>query len=115
MVLVLTGLQIPWWVQFLFFSFWAFSFILDVKITTSCENFPEYETNLLFRFFVQKFGRRRSIALQALAEVGLLLSAGCALNFQFDAGLASIISSVFGLAHVMAWHSNKRFLERLEE
>src|SRR5581483_8116878 len=92
MVLVLTGLQLPWWIQLSFFSFWAFSFILDVKITISCNDFIKYETNFLFRFLVRRFGTRRSIALQALAEIGL------------------IISSIFGLAHIMAWQSNKRFL-----
>lgn len=110
MVLVLTGLQLPWWIQLSFFSFWAFSFILDVKITISCRDFIKYETNFLFRFLVRRFGTRRSIALQALAEIGLIISSSYMLKFQFDMVFMSIISSVFGLAHIMAWQFNKRFL-----
>jgi len=111
-VLVLTGLQLPWWVQFSFFSFWAFSFILDVKITISCENFIKYETNFLFRFFVSKFGTRRSIALQVMTEIGLIILSSYIFNFQFGVQFMSLVSLVFGLAHMMAWQSNKKFLTR---
>jgi hypothetical protein len=111
MVLALVGFQLPWWVQSLIFSFWAFSFILDVKITTSCENFLKYETNFLFRFFVQKFGTRRSIVLQALAEVGLIILSSYVINIQFGTQSMSLVSMVFGLAHMTAWWSNKRFLK----
>jgi hypothetical protein len=111
MALVLTGLQFPWWVQSLFFSFWALAFTLDAKITTSCENFIKYETNFLFRFFVRKFGTRRSMVLQALAEIGLLVLSNYIFNFQFGIQSMSLVSLVFGLAHMTAWQSNKRFLK----
>ncbi|MGI0061072.1 MAG: hypothetical protein ACREBA_01315 [Nitrosotalea sp.] len=112
MALVLAGLQFPWWAQSLFFSFWALAFILDIKITISCENFIKYETNFLFRFFVRKFGPRRSIPLQVLAETGLLVLSSYTLDFQFGVQSMSLVSMVFGLAHVAAWRSNRRFLKK---
>lgn len=114
-VLVLTGLQLPWWIQLSFFSFWAFSFILDVKITISCENFIKYETNFLFRFFVSKFGTRRSIVLQVMTEIGLIILSSYIFNFQFGVQSMSLVSLVFGLAHMMAWQSNKKFLADVEK
>ncbi len=113
MALVLAGLQFPWWAQSLFFLFWALAFILDIKITISCENFIKYETNLLFRFFVRKFGARRSMILQVLAEIGLLVLSSHIFNFQFGIQTMSLVSLVFGLAHMTAWWSNKRFLKTL--
>ncbi|MGI0087881.1 MAG: hypothetical protein ACREBI_07950, partial [Nitrosotalea sp.] len=75
--------------------------------------FIKYEANFLFRFFVQKFGTRRSIALQALAEIGLLVLSSYIFKFQFGIQSMSLVSLVFGLAHMTAWWSNKRFLKTL--
>ena len=104
------GLQIPWWAQSLFFSLWAFSFFLDVKVTTECKNFLKYETNYFFRFFVRRFGTRKSIAFQILTETGLLVLSSYLFNFRFDVQSMGIVSMVFGLAHLTAWRSNKKFM-----
>ncbi|MDE1767046.1 MAG: hypothetical protein KGI27_12370 [Thaumarchaeota archaeon] len=53
---------------------------------------------------------KKSITFQALAEIGLMVLVGFIINLRFDPVSVGIISSVFGLAHVMAWHSNRRFL-----
>lgn len=110
--MVLAALHLPWWVFFPLFTFWVLAFVLDVKITTSYNDFIKYETNPLFRFLARKFSIKKSVTLQVLMEIGLIIFMGCLLKLRFDLVSMSEISSVFGLAHLMAWHSNKRFLEK---
>jgi hypothetical protein len=111
-IILLTGLHIPWWASFSFFALWLFSFILDAKITTSCKNFMMYETNFLFRFFVGKYGTKSAVALQVLTEAGLIILVGYSFDLQLELKTMSVILLIFGLAHITAWYSNRNFLGR---
>lgn len=72
-----------------------------------------YETNLLFRFFVGKYGTKRAVALQALTETGLIILTGYSFDLKLELKTISVILLIFGLAHITAWHSNRSFLDRV--
>ncbi len=72
-----------------------------------------YETNLLFRFFVGKYGTKRAVALQALTETGLIILTGYLFDLKLELKTMSVILLIFGLAHITAWHSNWNFLGRV--
>jgi len=88
---------------------------LDAAITISRKELVvRYESNLLFRYLVGRFGVRMSVAIQATVEAGLGLATSFVMSYETQATSVGIISLVFGTAHLLAWHSNRRFLEGYE-
>lgn len=94
------------------FSFWMLAFVLDLKVTLSCDNFLKYESNVLFKFSVIRFGLKWSIVIQTMVESGFAFLAGVALSSRPDLGSTMAVLSIFGLAHLVAWRSNVGFLHR---
>ncbi|MDE1863028.1 MAG: hypothetical protein KGI33_08960 [Thaumarchaeota archaeon] len=95
-------------------AFWAVSFLLDAAITVSRRELVRYESNLLFRYLVGRFGVRISVAIQATLEAGLGLAISSVISYEIQTTSVGIISLVFGTAHLLAWHSNRRFLAGYE-
>lgn len=88
--------------------------LLDVRITISCRDVAKFEANPVFRALVRRLGVGRAVALQVAAEASLAVLAGSALHLGPDSGSVATVLAVFGLAHVLAWRSNKRFLAGLQ-
>lgn len=72
-----------------------------------------YEQNPFFRFLAQRFRTKVAVAIQASLEAGLAVLAGMAYNPGEPLTPIGIISTVFALAHLMAWRSNRKFLAKL--
>ncbi|MDE1763880.1 MAG: hypothetical protein KGH88_06515 [Thaumarchaeota archaeon] len=71
-----------------------------------------YEQNPFFRFLAQRFRVRAAVAIQASIEAGFAVLVGMAYNPREPLTPIGIISTVFALAHLMAWHSNRKFLAK---
>lgn len=89
---------------------WAACFFLDARITASFEGVARYESNIIFRTLAKRLGARRAVPVQALFEAVLVLAVASLVGSGNLLASAASVSEVFGLAHLLAWHSNKRFL-----
>jgi hypothetical protein len=63
----------------------------------------------MVRLFSRRFTPKQSLVLQILFET-LIIFSGSIFDYGLDVSSAGIISLVFGIAHLMAWRSNKRFI-----
>ncbi len=70
----------------------------------------EYESNVMFRFLAGKLGPCRAVPAQAAFEILLALAISLLIGRGSTAASLASVAGVFGLAHLLAWHSNKRFL-----
>lgn len=94
-------------------ALWSAGLLLDVRITISCRDVAKFEANPIFRMLVMRLGMGRAVALQVAVEASLAVLAGSVPRHGPDPGSIAIVLAVFGLAHVLAWRSNKRFLAGL--
>jgi ABC-type Mn2+/Zn2+ transport system permease subunit len=68
-----------------------------------------YETNVMVRLFSRRFTPKQSLVLQILFETVIIFS-GSIFSLRLDVSSTGIISLVFGIAHMTAWRSNKKFI-----
>lgn len=108
---VLLGIviQFPWYVSSLFFLFWLTFFLLDIKSTLGFNEFIKYETNVMIRLFSHKFSPKKSLALQILFEINVIFI-GSLFDLRLDLSSAGVIAFAFGIVHMTAWCSNKKFI-----
>src|SRR6185437_9821106 len=109
LVLVVVGISFPWWISLSFFTFWMTFFLLDIKSTVRFKEFIRYETNVMVRLFSRRFTPKQFLILQILFEIVIIFS-GSIFSLRPDVSSAGIIALVFGIAHMTAWHSNKKFV-----
>lgn len=103
------GISFPWWLSLSFFIFWLTFFLLDVKSTVRFNEFIKYETNVMVRLFSRRFTPKQSLALQILFEI-VIIFLGSIFSLRLDVSSAGIIALVFGITHMTAWRSNKKFV-----
>jgi hypothetical protein len=103
--------EIPHYLPILFFGIWFTFFFLDAKTTIANPHLLKHEKNLVFPFLYSRFGRA-SVIIQLLVEILFILL----IVFVFEVGIAfasiSIVSLVFGFAHLEAYAGNKKILGR---
>jgi ABC-type Mn2+/Zn2+ transport system permease subunit len=63
----------------------------------------------MVRLFSRRFTPKQSLVLQILFEIVIIFS-GSIFDYRLDVSSAGIIALVFGITHMMAWRSNKKFI-----
>ena len=106
-VLLGVMIQFPWYVSSLFFLFWLVFFLLDIKSTIGVNEFIKYETNVMMKLFSHKFSPKKSLALQIVFEI-IVIFIGSIFDLRLDMSSMSIVAFIFGIVHMIAWHSNKK-------
>jgi len=98
---------------FLFFGIWISCFILDAKITISNPNLINREKNIIFPILYHKLGPQFSSIIQLIIEV--IVMALIVILFERNLNLISmsVVSLVFGLAHLDAYFSNIKIIKRV--
>ncbi|HEX9846099.1 MAG TPA: hypothetical protein VGA92_06500 [Candidatus Nitrosotenuis sp.] len=91
---------------FFFFGIWISCFALDAKITVSNPNLINHEKNIIFPILYRKFGPRLSPIIQLIIEVLAMALVVSLFERNLNLISMSVVSLVFGLAHLDAYLSN---------
>lgn len=103
--------EIPYYLSILFFGIWFIFFFLDAKTTIANPHLLKHEKNLVFPFLYSRFGRV-SVVLQLLVEISFILLIVFAFEIRIAFASISVVSLVFGFAHLEAYTGNKKLLGR---
>ena len=101
------------WAQCASLAVWAAGFFLDARITVRSGMVLRYESNPVFFLLASRLGPARALPAQAAFEAALGVAAGLLIGGSSGAAPVASVGAVFGLAHMLAWHSNRKFLASL--
>jgi hypothetical protein len=96
----------------IFFGVWILFFVLDAKITISNPNLLRHEKNIIFPFLYYKFGKF-SLPLQIIIESVAIVLVSCLFEEKPSMESISVVSLIFGLAHLEAYLANIRTVKKI--
>jgi hypothetical protein len=103
---------VPEYVTVPFLVVWITCFCLDAKITISNSRFLEHERNLVFPTLYRKLGGK-SVLIQFLIEAVFIVAIAVIFENVVNALSLSVVSLVFGIAHLEAYFANMSIVKRL--
>lgn len=96
----------------LFFFFWFVSFILDAWLTLANKHLiAKHEQNVLLPVLIQRYGTVPSVTIMFVIEIALMIV--IPVIFLRSLAFESIVicALAFGVAHILAFISNLKFIE----
>lgn len=110
--------EIPFFVVVLLYAVWIIGVMLDLGITISNRHLIlQHEQNLVFRSIYSRYRPITSIIIQIMIEVAfvILMPFLFAGNKTIDFQASAIIAGIVGMLHLIAWHSNRKFVLIMKE
>ncbi|MEM2785914.1 MAG: hypothetical protein QW652_04535 [Candidatus Nitrosotenuis sp.] len=99
-------------VSLAFFVFWMFGYFCDAWITIKNSPYiPRHEVNAIFAALYSRFGTK-SCLVQFLIEAVLVAIVPVFFAGILDVSASSVVAAVFGVSHLVAFYSNKKFMRR---
>lgn len=95
-----------------FFAVGIAGYILDYSITVKNSHLLQFEKNLVFPALYKKFGARISLLVHFAIESLIVLMIPILFTYDFGLGASSVVALVFGMSHVSAYISNRRFIKK---
>lgn len=93
-----------------FFVFWVFGYFCDAWITIkNSPHIQRHEVNVIFVALYSKLGTR-SCLVQFLIEASIVVIVPVFFIGRIEISASSVVSTVFGASHLLAFYSNKRFM-----
>jgi hypothetical protein len=97
---------------FFFFGVWVLCFALDAKTTISTPKLLTHEKNIVFPILYRKFGPKISLVIQLIIEVIAMMFVVILFEGNLNLVSLSVVSLVFGLAHLDAYLSNIKIIRK---
>ncbi|MDI1494884.1 MAG: putative membrane protein [Cenarchaeum symbiont of Oopsacas minuta] len=92
-----------------FFSIWFVCFVCDAAYTILNKRMIHYESNIVFSVLYTKLGLF-AVPIQALVDLGFVLLITTVMSGFPNFGYMSVIAVIFGLLHLDAYYSNRKFI-----
>ena len=104
------------------FLFWVTALFLDMRITASLKDLvKKHEANDIFRELYRRFGKK-AIAIQLGIESAFVVLFPSLMtlrqpgqSFEIDVTGAAILGGIVGVLHFLAWHSNKKEIQKIRD